>query len=109
LLAGPSEAETLASVRRHISPGIKPGMLTILGNKPLLEVARQLQQCRFYLGNDSGIGHLAGLLAVPTLALFGPTNPTLKQPAGPYVETLQAMPMDNLSPGRVLEHILQRL
>ena len=109
LLAGPSEAETLASVRRYISPDIKPGMLTILGNKPLLEVARQLKQCRFFLGNDSGIGHLAGLLGVPTLALFGPTNPTLKRPAGPCVETLQEMPMDNLSPGRVLEHILQRL
>ena len=109
LLAGPSEAETLVSVRRNISPDRPPGMLTIVGNAPLLEVARQLKQCRFFLGNDSGIGHLAGLLGVPTLALFGPTDPTLKRPAGPYVETLREMPMDNLSPGRVLEHILQRL
>jgi heptosyltransferase-3 len=109
LLAGPSEAETLASVRQYISPNMKPGMLTILGNKSLLEVAQQLKQSRFFLGNDSGIGHLAGLLGVPMLALFGPTDPSLKRPAGPYVETLQEMPMDNLSPGRVLEHILQRL
>jgi len=109
LLAGPSEAETLVSVRRNISPDRPPGMLTILGNAPLFEVARQIKQCRFFLGNDSGIGHLAGLLGVPTLSLFGPTDPTLKRPAGPYVETLQEMPMDNLSPGRVLEHILQRL
>ena len=109
LLAGPSEAETLVHVRRNITRDVEPGMLTILGNKPLLDVARQLRQCRFFLGNDSGIGHLAGLLGVPTLALFGPTNPTLKRPAGPHVETLQEMPMDTLSPGRVVEHILQRL
>jgi ADP-heptose:LPS heptosyltransferase len=109
LLAGPSEAETLISVRRNISPDRPPGMLTILGNAPLLEVARRIKQCRFFLGNDSGIGHLAGLLGVPTLSLFGPTDPTLKRPAGPHVETLQEIPMDNLSPGRVLEHILQRL
>ncbi len=109
LLAGPSEAETLALVLKHISRDMKSDSLTILENKPLLEVARQLKQSRFFLGNDSGIGHLAGLLGIPTLALFGPTNPILKRPAGPHVETLQEMPIDNLSPGRVLEHILQRL
>ncbi len=109
LLAGPSEAETLSLVLKAISRDMKSNNLTLLANKPLLEVARQLRQCRFFLGNDSGIGHLAGLLGIPTLSLFGPTDPTLKRPAGPHVETLQAMPMENLSPGRVLEHILQRL
>ncbi|HVB61008.1 MAG TPA: glycosyltransferase family 9 protein, partial [Ktedonobacteraceae bacterium] len=58
LLAGPSEAETLRLVRQHIEPRLQPGMLTVLENAPLLKVAAQLQQSRFFLGNDSGIGHL---------------------------------------------------
>ena len=28
-------------------------------------------------GNDSGVTHLAGLLGVPTVALFGPTDPAI--------------------------------
>ena len=109
LLAGPSEAETLKLVRQHIEPRLQPGMLTVLENAPLLQVAAQLQQSRFYLGNDSGIGHLAGLLGVPMLGLFGPTDPVHKRPAGPYVETMQEMPLDNLPPAKVLAHILRRL
>jgi len=109
LLAGPSEAETLRLVRQHIEPRLQPGMLTVLENAPLLKVAAQLRQSRFFLGNDSGIGHLAGLLGVPMLGLFGPTDPVHKRPAGPYVETIHEMPLERLHPDKVLAHILRRL
>ena len=109
LLGGPSEAETLKEVRKHIEPRLQSGKLTVLENAPLLTVAAQLQQSRFFLGNDSGIGHLAGLVGVPVLGLFGPTDPVHKRPAGPYVETLQEMPLERLHPDKVLAHILRRL
>ncbi len=109
LLAGPSEAETLQMVRKHIEPRLQPGKLTVLENAPLLKVAAQLQQSRFFLGNDSGIGHLAGLVGAPMLGLFGPTDPVHKRPAGPYVETIQEMPLEKLHPDTVLAHILHRL
>jgi heptosyltransferase-3 len=109
LLSGPSEAETLQTVRKHIEPRLQPGMFSVLENAPLLKLAAQLQQSRFFLGNDSGIGHLAGLLGVPMLGLFGPTDPVHKRPAGPYVETMQEMPLEKLHPNKVLAHILQRL
>ncbi len=108
LLGGPSEVETLETVRKHIEPRLQGG-LTVLENAPLLKVAVQIQQSRFFLGNDSGIGHLAGLLGVPVLGIFGPTDPVHKRPAGPYVETMQAMPLDSLPPDKVLAHILHRL
>ena len=108
LLGGPSEVETLAMVRKHIEPRLQ-GRLAVLENAPLLKVAAQIQQSRFFLGNDSGIGHLAGLLGVPMLGLFGPTDPVHKRPAGPYVETLQATPLESLHPDKVLAHILWRL
>ena len=40
-----------------------------------LELMAELSSARAFVGNDSGPGHLAGILGVPTLALFGPTDP----------------------------------
>jgi len=39
-----------------------------------------------FIGNDSGITHLAAGLGVRTLAVFGPTNPTVYKPIGPDVK-----------------------
>jgi ADP-heptose:LPS heptosyltransferase len=38
-----------------------------------------------YIGNDSGITHLAAAVGTPVLALFGPTNPEVWAPRGPHV------------------------
>jgi heptosyltransferase-3 len=47
-----------------------------------------LRRCRFFVGNDSGITHLAGYLGIPTLALFGPTDFRIWGPVGRRVEIL---------------------
>jgi ADP-heptose:LPS heptosyltransferase len=54
----------------------------------LLEVADELRRCRCFVGNDSGITHLAAYLACPTIALFGPTDPRVWGPVGRRVEIL---------------------
>jgi ADP-heptose:LPS heptosyltransferase len=43
-----------------------------------------------FLCNDTGIMHVAGALPVPTLALFGPTDPGLWKPPAPEVQALRA-------------------
>jgi ADP-heptose:LPS heptosyltransferase len=44
-----------------------------------------------YIGNDSGLTHLAAAVAGPeVLALFGPTDPRVWAPLGPGVRTLRA-------------------
>lgn len=40
----------------------------------LLTVAAALQRCALYIGNDSGLMHLAAASGVPTLGLFGPSD-----------------------------------
>jgi ADP-heptose:LPS heptosyltransferase len=50
---------------------------------PLL--AAILSQCSLFIGNDSGITHLAAALGVPTIALFGPTDPYIWGPRGKKV------------------------
>lgn len=56
---------------------------------PLLELAGRLGTCAAFLGHDSGISHLAAACGVPSLLLFGPTNPAVWAPPQPWVNVLQ--------------------
>ncbi len=51
----------------------------------LYELARWLAGARLYVGNDSGITHLAAATGAPVLALFGPTDAAVWGPRGPNV------------------------
>jgi heptosyltransferase-3 len=51
----------------------------------LYELACWLAKARMYIGNDSGITHLAAAVGTPVLALFGPTDPEVWAPRGPHV------------------------
>ena len=96
LLAGPADDERVHDMLGNLSLQLATGMLKVLENAPLLEVADHLQRCRGYLGNDSGITHLAAMLGVPTLALFGPSDPVTWRPVGPCVLVIQEYPLDRL-------------
>jgi ADP-heptose:LPS heptosyltransferase len=48
----------------------------------LLDAAARLEKCSFYLGNDSGLMHLAAAAGVPTLGLFGPSPEWRYRPWG---------------------------
>lgn len=52
-------------------------------------LARRLAGASVFVGNDSGTTHLAAMLAVPTVALFGPTDPRVWAPVGPMVRNLR--------------------
>jgi heptosyltransferase-3 len=67
-------------------------------------MAELLPACAF-IGNDSGPGHLAAILGVPTLALFGPKNPSTWRPLGPSVITLRGEPLETLKVEAVEEAV----
>jgi heptosyltransferase-2 len=46
-----------------------------IGKLPLLDLVTLLKQASLLITHDSGPLHLAKLVACPTIALFGPTNP----------------------------------
>ena len=88
-LAGPAEAEMLP----YLGPLARAQGQLLLANLPLARVARVLSRSRLYIGNDSGLTHLAAAVAGPAvLALFGPTDPRVWAPLGPRVRTLRAPP-----------------
>jgi heptosyltransferase III len=51
----------------------------------LYELACWLARARLYIGNDSGITHLAAAVGTPVLAIFGPTDPAVWGPRGDNV------------------------
>jgi hypothetical protein len=56
---------------------------------PLSTVAGLLAQAALYVGHDSGLTHLAGALGLPTVAIFGPTEPTRWAPRGKLVSVIR--------------------
>ncbi len=54
----------------------------------LYELACWLASARLYVGNDSGITHLAAAVGTPVIALFGPTDPAIWAPRGSNVRVI---------------------
>lgn len=80
VLSGPAEEGTLATALR----GYAAGRADVLyAESPALSlVAALLSLCAVYVGNDSGITHLAAAVGTPTVAIFGPTDPLRWRPYG---------------------------
>ena len=57
-------------------------------NLTLTELAALLKRCMVYVGNDSGVTHMAAAVGTPVVALFGPTDPGVWGPRGRRVRTV---------------------
>jgi lipopolysaccharide heptosyltransferase II len=53
-----------------------------IGQTTLEQLMQELRECRLLLTNDTGTMHLAALLGVPVVAIFGSTEPRLTGPLG---------------------------
>jgi heptosyltransferase-3 len=94
VLIGPAEQGQRAFWNEAGGPS-----LSVKEGLPILEVARMLRRAALYVGNDSGITHLAAAVGVPVVALFGPTDPRRWAPRGGRVQVLA----QETSPEQVLE------
>ncbi len=81
VFAGPGaqEAELAAPVLAAL-----PGAIDLTGQLSLPEAAACLARCAVFIGNDSGLMHLAAAAGCPTLGLFGASNASVDEyaPAG---------------------------
>jgi heptosyltransferase III len=75
----------------------------------LLDLARWIAGARLYIGNDSGITHLAAAAGARTIALFGPTDPEAWGPRGTGVTILRAPSMHEISMAMVRDAIAAAL
>jgi ADP-heptose:LPS heptosyltransferase len=79
VLAGPGEAE-----RARAAPVLAalPEAIDLAGHLTLPEASACLARCALFVGNDSGLMHLAAATGTPTLGLFGPTPASEYAPVG---------------------------
>lgn len=100
-ILGPAEGET--NEIREVFVNLQPLRAEQL---PLLKLAGVLKTCSAYLGNDSGITHLASSLGIPTVALFGPTDPSVWGPRGPQVQWIHDPGgLDRIDPEKVIKAV----
>ena len=70
--------------------------LVVARELPLRVLGAVLAEAGLFVGNDSGVSHLAAASGTPTLALFGPTDPAQWSPVGRSVRCLRAADLQAL-------------
>ncbi|MEO8130940.1 MAG: glycosyltransferase family 9 protein [Bryobacteraceae bacterium] len=71
----------------------------------LYDLGCWLSEAEFYIGNDSGISHLAAAVGTPVYAVFGPTDPAVWAPRGKCVQVIHRDPITDVSVEEVLEKL----
>ncbi len=71
-----------AAVGAEIATALGAQCRNLIGQTTLEQLIEELQKCRLLLTNDTGTMHLATLLGVPVVAVFGSTEPSLTGPLG---------------------------
>lgn len=91
---GGYEAECVAPVLAALA-----GQATdVGGDRPLPDVVALLQRCHAFVGNDSGLMHLAAAAGIPTLGLFGPSRASEYAPSGPKATYLAGQGPEGRAP-----------
>ena len=78
LFGTPKDAE----IGDQIAAGLGDSCVNRIGQTTLDQLILALRECRLLLTNDTGTMHLASLLGVPVVAIFGSTEPRLTGPLG---------------------------
>ncbi|MBZ5595433.1 MAG: glycosyltransferase family 9 protein [Acidobacteriia bacterium] len=73
----------------------------------LYQLGCWLAAARVYIGNDSGITHLAAAVGTPVVALFGPTDPRIWAPCGPDVCVIARPALEDIHVEDVVNAVLR--
>jgi heptosyltransferase-3 len=78
-------------------------------NRPatLVDLLGVISGASVFVGNDSGPAHLAGIIGVPTIALFGPTDPAIWKPIGPRVRVIQNNSIEAITVDQVFDAVIE--
>jgi ADP-heptose:LPS heptosyltransferase len=87
---GPAEAT--------LEPGLRRSKFVTLSGLELSEVAGLARAARCFVGNDSGVSHLAAAAGAMGFAMFGPTDPARWRPLG-NVRVIRRDPLVALTVG----------
>lgn len=83
-VVGPAESD--------LAPFIKAGIKGDFRAREVCDLScliALVRQARCFVGNDSGVTHLAAFMGIPTVAIFGPSSPKRWSPVGPATTVLR--------------------
>ncbi len=104
IVGGPGDRMAGEVVRRSMASA---RLIDLVGRVDLLTTYACLKRARLFVGNDSGLMHLAAAAGAPTLGLFGPSDDRLYAPWGPKARVLRTPrefeTLQKIDPGLDLE------
>ena len=87
ILGAPHERESIddfiASIPEH-------SCIDLVGKTNLKGAITAIANSHMFVGNDSGLGHIASAVGTPVVSLFGPTKDDVYAPYGDHVEVILA-------------------
>jgi heptosyltransferase III len=99
LISGEADEVSTAEFLRSY----RASKLKVRSNLAILDLAHELAAADLFIGHDTGVTHLAAALSVPTIALFGPTDPQIWCPLGENVTAVTSK--DGLMAGIPVEQV----
>jgi ADP-heptose:LPS heptosyltransferase len=101
LLGGPGDTQYSS----HVASQLEIPLLELTAKTDLLTTTALIQKCCLFLGNDSGLGHLASAVDTPSITVFGPGKPERYHPWHPYNQWLcgETASLDNIKTNAVIK------
>jgi heptosyltransferase-2 len=84
VIQGEADDMTVQELTKLLAPRVPK----LVRGLKLTELSAVLERCLLFLGNDSGISHLAAAVGTPTLAMFGPSSSSIWRPVGSHVQVV---------------------
>ncbi len=88
ITAAPHERALTQPLLDHLAA---PDFLDLIGREDLLTIYACLKRADLFIGNDSGLMHLAAAAGVPTIGLFGPTDDRRYRPWGENCKVVRTL------------------
>jgi len=86
IVGGEADADRLAKLRS----ALPRSSVCFAENLSLPHLAALFEKCSLFLGQDSGISHIAAYVGAKCILLFGPTDPAIWAPVNPGVRVVRA-------------------
>ncbi len=83
-------SEVEKTIGEAVKEGIKNGAYNLCGKTALSDAMALISCCTIFVTNDSGLMHVAAAMGVPTVAVFGPTDPFATKPIGAFTSIVRA-------------------
>ncbi|HPD30283.1 MAG TPA: glycosyltransferase family 9 protein [Phycisphaerae bacterium] len=99
-MLGPAECESDAVSVKSLRQRCDGQNEVLLIEEDFVKAVGHIAAADLYLGNDAGMTHVAAAMGIPTVAIYGPTDPAVWRPLGTHV-----CPVATPQPGMAIDAV----